>query len=105
MYISNGANLHAYDFDSNTVTEEPAIPSIPGTITGLSSRGQTLYALTGSQKLVTVDWDDSAITSIHDLSPVGIQTAGGLSVVRDTVYVLEGEPKNPIFVLTIDSDE
>ena len=105
MYISNGANLHAYDFDSNTVTEEPAIPSIPGTITGLSSRGQTLYALTGSQKLVTVDWDDSAITSIHDLSPVGIQTAAGLSVVWDTVYVLEGEPKNPIFVLTIDSDE
>jgi hypothetical protein len=25
--------------------------------------------------------------------------------VRDTIYVLEGEPTNPIFVVTIDPDQ
>ncbi len=102
LYISNGANLHAYDFDSNTVTAEPAFQGMPGIITGLSSQGQTLYALTSSERLVAVDWDDNEIESTHDLSPVSILTAAGLSVVRDTIYVLEGEPLNPIYVVTID---
>jgi hypothetical protein len=105
MYISNGANLHAYDFDSNTVTAEPAFQGMPGIITGLSSQGQTLYALTSSRTLVAVNWDDDVIESTHDLSPVGIQTADGLSVVRDSVYVLEGEPLNPIYVVTVDPDD
>ena len=102
MYISNGANLHAYDFDSNSVTAEPAFQEVPGIITGLSSQGQVLYALTGSRKLVTVDWEDAEIEDTTDLLPVGILTAAGLSVVRDTIYVLEGEPSNPMYVVTID---
>lgn len=105
MYVSNGANLHAYDFDSNTVTAEPAFEGIPGIVTGLSSQGQVLYALTSSRNLVAVDWDDDVIESTHDLSPVGILTAAGLSVVRDSVYVLEGEPLNPIYVVTVDPDD
>lgn len=104
LYISNGANLHAYDFDTNTVTEEPALQPMPSIITGLSAVNETLYAVTLSRRLYKVDWNEDEIEDAYDLDPVGVQSSDGVEVVRDSIYVLEGEPRNPIFVLTIDDN-
>ncbi len=104
LYISNGRNLHAYDFDTNTVTEQPAAQPLPSTITGLSSQHGKLYVVTLSRQLITVDWDEDEIEDIYELTPAGVQRSEGVEVVRDTVYVLEGQPRNPVFVVTIDDN-
>lgn len=105
LYVSNGPDLHRYDFDSNTVDEEPALRPTGGIITGLSYWDGYLYVLIGSRYLTTVDWNTGVIESDFDLDPVGVQGASGVEVVRDTIYVLEGEPTNPIFVLTVEPDQ
>jgi hypothetical protein len=105
LFVSNGPDLHRYDFDPNTVTEEPALQPTASTIKGLSFRDGTLSVLTVPKRLVILDWDDREIESNYDLSPVGVLIAVGIEVVRDTIYVLEGEPNNPIFVVTIDPDQ
>jgi hypothetical protein len=105
QYISNGPELHQYDFDTNTVTEEPVLGSGGSTITGLSYWSGTLYVMTRSRQLAAVDWEERELEDSYDLTPIGVRTASGVEVVRDTAYVLEGEPKNPIFVVTIDPDQ
>lgn len=102
IYISNGPFVHLYDFDENSVTEEPALPSAGSTITGLSFWPGVLYILTRSPRLATVDWDEGEFEDSFDLDPIGVRSANGVEVVRDTVYVLEGEPRNPIYIVTID---
>ncbi len=104
LYISSGPNLYAYDFDTNTVTEQPALQPLPGTVTGLSSQHETLYAVTLTRRLITVDWEQDEIEDSYDLSPIGVRSSVGVAVVRDSVYVLEGEPRNPIFLVTIDDN-
>ena len=102
LYISNGPDLHRYDFDQNSVTAEPVLQSSGSAITGLSFWGGELYLLNRSRQLSTMDWEEGEFEDSYDLSPTGVQSANGVEVVRDTVYVLEGEPQNPIYVLTID---
>jgi hypothetical protein len=102
LYVANGATLHAYDFDTNTVTEQPALQPLPSIISGLSSQSGMLYAVTTSSYLFEVVWDQDEIKNNYDLAPVGVISATGVEIVRDTVYVLEGEPREPIFVITID---
>ena len=104
LYVADGRNLHAYDFDTNTVTEQPALRPLPSTITGLSNQHDTLYAVTLSRLLIEVDWDEDEIEDSYDLTPIGVQRSEGVAVVRDTVYVLEGQPMNPVFVVTIDDN-
>ena len=105
LYISDGPNLHAYDFDTNTVTEEPALQPMPSNITGLSAVNETLYAVTHSRRLYKVDWEEDEIEDTYDLAPLGVDSSDGVEVVRDSVYVLEGEPRNPIFVVTIEDND
>ncbi|MGW8284033.1 MAG: hypothetical protein ACWGON_12100, partial [Gemmatimonadota bacterium] len=95
-------NLYAYDFDTNVVSSQPALSPFTSTITGLSSQQETLYAATHSHLLVEVDWGEGEITGSYDMAQAGMQTLAGVAVVRDTVYIVEGEPPNPVFVFTID---
>ena len=105
LFVSNGANLHRYDFNTNTVTEEPAFQLGISVITGLSIWDRTLFVVTFSRHLITVQWDEREIEDNLSLSPIGLIRSVGVEVVRDTIYVLEGEPTNPIFVVTIDPDQ
>lgn len=105
LYISNGPDLHSYDFDSNTVVDEPVFRPTGGIITGLSGWDGSLFVLIGSRHLFTFDWDERVAEGDFDLSPVGVRSASGVAVVRDTIYVLEGEPKNPIYPFTVSSDD
>ena len=41
------------------------------------------------------------LLALYDLSPFSIATPKGLQVVRDTLYVVEGDLPNPINVFTI----
>lgn len=102
LYISSGPSLYAYDYDANAVSDQPALSPFSSTITGLSSRQETLYAVTHARLLFEVDWDEDDITGAYDIAEAGMQTLAGVSVVRDSVYILEGEIPNPVFVFTID---
>ena len=104
QYISNGTDLHRYDYDLNSVTADPVLQTSGSTITGLSYWNGTLFVLARSRQLAEVDWNTLEPEASYDLSPVGIRSANGVEVVRDTIYVLEGEPRNPIYVLTVESD-
>ncbi len=101
-YISNGSDLHRYDYDSNSVTADPVLQTSGSTITGLSYWNGNLFVLDRSRQLSEVDWSSLEPEASYDLSPIGIQSANGVEVVRDTIYVLEGEPRNPIYVLTVE---
>ena len=105
LFVSNNADLHQYDFDTNTVTDEPAFQLGISVITGLSIWDRTLFVVTHSRHLITVEWDEREIQDNLELSPVGLIRSAGVEAVRDTIYVLEGEPTNPIFVVTIAPDQ
>ena len=101
LYIANGRDLHRYDYDTNVVTEDPAFSASLSTITGLSFSDGVLNLLTRSRKLLVVDWDEREVEDSHDLTPIGVASASGVEVVRDSIYVLEGDPRDPIYVITI----
>lgn len=105
LFVSNGPDLHQYDFDTNTVTAEPSLQPTGSAIKGLSFGDGTLFVLTVLKRLVAVDWDAGEFENSYDLTPIGVLNAIGVEVVRDTIYVLEGEPTNPIFVVTIEPDQ
>jgi len=105
LYISSGPNLHRYDFDSNSVIEEPVLSLTGWIITGLSEWDGLLYVLLGSRTLITVDWDTGMMDGDYDLTPFGVRNASGVEIVRDSIYVLEGDPTNPVFLLTVDLNQ
>lgn len=101
VYISNGRELHAYDFASNVVSEQPLPLRFSSIVTGLSFDSDKLSAVTLARTLQIADWERGLIEASYDLSPIGALDPSGLSIVRDTFHVLEGRPGLPIFRLTI----
>jgi hypothetical protein len=104
VYISNGQNLHAYDFDTNTVTEQPIEPQFPGVVNGLSYDAGTLFGVTQSRRLVEVDWAEGEVSSVYDLDLSGLSDPDGLAVARDSIYVLDGVSGSRILKLVISGD-
>ena len=105
LYIADGPELHGYDFTTNIVAAEPALGPINGVIAGLAYRDGRLYLAMKSRRLQVWNWGQRELLESYDLAPLGVGTVAGVEVVRDTVYVLEGQGGNPIFVATIVSNE
>ncbi len=101
QYIADKANLHRYDFDANEVTAQPALPTTHGTISGLAYANGTLFLLTHSLRLVTIDWENGTVSGTYELAPVGLREAAGVEAVGDLIYLLEGRVRNPVYVIRI----
>lgn len=104
ILVSSGSRIYSYDFDANRVSDEPVVDPGIGTITALAFEDGTLYITNTVRRLVTWDWAQERAVGNYDLATLGITTAAGVESINDTLYVLEGEPKNPIIPFTIDPD-
>jgi len=104
IYIANGQSLHRFDFDAGIVETEAAV-TVPHTVTGLAYRDGILYVLTRARTLFLYGGASLELLGTWDLASTGLVSPAGVEAVRDTVYVVEGEPPNPIFALRLHPNE
>ena len=102
LFIADGMDLRPYDFDENRVGEA-IIPRLvsSGVITDLAFRQNMLYVMTSTRRLIVAEREEFGELTSYDLTPIGVRTPGGIEVIRDTLLVLEGDARNPVFVVTL----
>lgn len=104
LYVSDGPSVYPFDFETGAMGPE-ALVTAPNGITGLAYRDGSLYVLTRARAVLRFDAETHELEGAWDLSSTGLVSPAGIEAVRDTVYVVEGEPKNPIFALRLHSNE
>lgn len=107
IYLALGKRIYPYDYDANEVSVVDASgDSLPpayeasSPIVGMSYDGAHMWLLTNRRDLHEVAWDTRTVRRSYDLGAFNFSLPRGLEVVRDTVYVLEGDIPNPIYVLS-----
>jgi hypothetical protein len=107
IYLALGGSMYAYDYGTNRVitTDEDGdpLPPVYGTtssMVALSFDGTFLWILTHSRVLYEVDWATLTERRSYELDGFGFSLPRGMEVVNDTIYVLEGDVPNPIYVLS-----
>jgi hypothetical protein len=107
MYLALSDRIYAYDYDTNQVASVdangdslPPAYATPSQVAGLSFDGTFMWILTRSRILYQVEWDTRTEVQSHELDAFGFSLPRGLEIVRDTIYVLEGDAPNPIYVLS-----
>lgn len=107
IYVALGGSLYAYDYDTNRVVtndqDGDPLPPVYGTtssMVALSFDGTFLWILTHSRVLYEVEWATLTERRSYELDGFGFSLPRGMEVVNDTIYVLEGDVPNPIYVLS-----
>jgi hypothetical protein len=107
MYLAVRDRIYPYDYDTNQVATVdvngdslPPAYATPSQVAGLSFDGTFMWILTRSRILYQVEWGTRTEVQSHDLDAFGFSLPRGVETVRDTIYVLEGEVPNPIYVLS-----
>lgn len=106
LYMAVRNRLYRYDFAAQQIATVdvngdslPPTYSVPSRIVGLSYDGVSMWILTKAGTLYQVDWaDPTAEPGVHELAPYGLSLPRGLEVVGDTLYVLEGDSPNPLYI-------
>jgi len=108
IVIGHKNGVFGYDFATNRVgtvdangDSLPPLYAAATDVIGLSYDGNSMWLLTQQRQLHRVHWATKTLLALYDLSPFSIATPKGLQVVRDTLYVVEGDLPNPINVFTI----
>ena len=107
MYMALTASIYPYDYATNQLANVDAIGDpLPPTyatsssVAGLSFDGTYMWILTRSRVLYQVEWATRTEYRMFDLDAFGFSLPRGAEVVRDTIYVVEGDLPNLIYVLT-----
>jgi hypothetical protein len=107
IYLALGNRLYAYDYEDNqvaTVDEDgdslPPAYATSSSMIALSFDGTYMWILTHSRMLHQIDWATRTEIQSYELDAFGFSLPRGLEIVRDTIYVLEGDVPNPIYVLS-----
>jgi hypothetical protein len=107
LYLALGDDIYAYDYDTNelaTVDEDgdslPPTYSTPSSVVALSFDGTHMWILTRNRVLHQVEWVTRSEVQNIELDAFGFSLPRGLEIVNDTIYVLEGDVPNPIYVLS-----
>ncbi len=107
MYLALSGEIYPYDYDTNQLATVDAngdsLPpafATPSSVAGLSFDGTYMWILTRSQKLYEVEWATRTQQERYDLATFGFSLPRGLEIVRDTIYIVEGDSPNHIYVLT-----
>ncbi|MGD8867485.1 MAG: hypothetical protein PVI01_07635 [Gemmatimonadales bacterium] len=107
LYLAIGKCIYAYDYDTNRLaTVDADGDSLPpayetsSSILALSFDGTFMWILTHSRLLYQVSWATRTERRSYELDGFGFSLPRGMEVVNDTIYVLEGDVPNPIYVLS-----
>jgi len=107
IYLALNGRMYPYDYDTNQLaTVDANGDSLPPTyatassMVGLSFDGTFLWILTFSRRLHQVEWATRTERRSFELDAFGFSLPRGLEVVRDTIYILEGDVPNPVYVLS-----
>jgi hypothetical protein len=107
MYLALGDRIYPYDYDTNRLatvdTNGDSLPPAyvtPRQVAGLRFDGTHMWILTRGRTLYQVEWATRNEIGSHELDPFGVSLPRGVQIVRDTIYVLEGDAPNPIYVLS-----
>lgn len=107
IYLALVNDIYPYDYDTNqlaTVDEDgdslPPTYSTPSSVVALSFDGTFMWILTRNRTVHQVEWATLTELQRYELDVYGFSLPRGLEVVRDTIYVLEGDAPNPIYVLS-----
>lgn len=107
IYVALGGSIYAYDYDTNRVVTVddggnplPPVYGTTSTMVALSFDGTFLWILTHSRVLYKVDWATRTELGSYELDGFGFSLPRGMEVVNDTIYVLEGDVPNPIYVVS-----
>lgn len=107
MYLALTASIYPYDYDTNQLanvdaTGNPVPPDYmtSSSVAGLSFDGTYMWILTRSRVLYQVEWATRTEHQMFDLDAFGFSLPRGTEVVRDTIYIVEGDVPNLVYVLT-----
>jgi len=108
LYFTLDNRVFEYDYDANrllsTSAEGDSLPpayQTNRTIQRLQYDGSRLWTIHGLDLVKEVEWGTGTELASYNLAPFGVRTAKGLEVIGDRLYVLEGEPPNPIYVFRL----
>lgn len=105
LYVAIGNRLFEFDFDANRFAQldaegRPMAAYAAGNpVVGLASFGAYVWVLTQDMRLAKVDWSRKEQLEVHDLRPLGFSKVKGLAFGRGELFVVEGDPPNPVYVL------
>lgn len=106
LWVTTGNGLVRYDFADNRILDlgadgkpAPALRTSHGSVVDAAHGGGSLWLLTANAKLVQLRWPDGVEEAVWDLAPFGISKPKGLAVGGEEIFVVDGNPPNPIHVL------
>lgn len=107
IYLALDGGMYAYDYDTNRVATVdndgdplPPVYATTSSMVALGYDGTFLWILTHSRVLFQVEWATLTERRSYELDGFGFSLPRGMEVVNDTIYVLEGDIPNPIYVLS-----
>ncbi len=107
MYMALGDRMYAYDYDTNQVATVdangdslPPAYTTPSQMAGLSFDGTFMWVVTRARILRKVEWATRTEDRSYELDTFGLSLPRGLEVVYDTIYVVEGDAPNQIYMLS-----
>jgi hypothetical protein len=107
MYMAISGRIYPYDYDTNQLASVdangdslPPVYAVNSSVAGLSFDGTHMWILTRSQMLYQVDWATRTEIQSLELGPFGFSLPRGLEIARDTIYIVEGDAPNLVYVLS-----
>lgn len=104
LFVAIGREVYRYDFEENRAftTDADGNPLPPAyraeaRVDRLHYDGVHLWAILGGGQLKKVEWQTGTEVASYDLVGLGIATPKGVEVVANALYVLAGDPPNPIW--------
>lgn len=108
LYFALGRRLIEYDYATNTLLSVDAngdsLPPAyvaPNRIQRVQYDGSHLWVVVEPLLLRRVEWETRTEVASYSLAPSGIDSPKGVGIIGDRVYVLEGDPPNPIYVFRL----
>lgn len=105
LYVSIGRNLYQYDFDSNQAltTDDQGNPLPPSYtaesgVDRLHYDGTHVWIILRTGVLKQVNWQNRNAVASFDLRAHGVATPAGVELVDGSLYILDGDPPNPILL-------
>jgi hypothetical protein len=105
LYLAIGRDVYRYDYDTNRLMATNGQgDSLPPAFTATSNiqrlhfDGSHLWVVVSAQEVIQIDWQTRAEVARYEVGSFGISVAKGVEALEGQLYVLDGDPPNPIYV-------